>query len=268
MAKTTDPSGSKVDRIDTFVVAGVVTVLGVRTYLKITGYPQIGSDSLHVAHVLIGGAVLVSAFLILLLSERPNKLFAALLGGIGFGLFIDEIGKFVTKDNNYFYKPSFALIYITFLLIWFITRLVIVHRQNTTFLSPAEWPARSWMRGLIITWSTAQFLLVTFLLLSALAFGLDDVSDVLHFPELGIVLTIALAVSLSLGLRRWYQHEDNKAAHMLRGANLLAIVSLYPIIFFNYPVLASLGLVATLLTIIGLSEVSVVSLGKKLLIRH
>ncbi len=62
----------------------------------------------------------MAAALLICLSFLGNRtrLLAALLGGVGFGTFIDEIGKFITRDNNYFYQPSIALIYIMFVLIY------------------------------------------------------------------------------------------------------------------------------------------------------
>ncbi|GAB3254987.1 hypothetical protein GCM10027456_31390 [Kineosporia babensis] len=100
----------------TFVVAAVSTILITRAYLALTGYPKIGGDSgLHVAHVLPGG-LLMLASIVLSFSYvgRGPRPIAALLGGVGFGLFIDEVGKFVTADNNYFFEPAAAIIYVVF----------------------------------------------------------------------------------------------------------------------------------------------------------
>ncbi len=100
-------------RFDTFLFAAAATVLITRTYLKLTGYPQVGGHSeLHVAHVLWGGLLLGAAMSIMMVSVGSiAKFWASLIGGIGFGLFIDEIGKFLTKDVNYFFKPAAAIIY-------------------------------------------------------------------------------------------------------------------------------------------------------------
>ncbi len=41
---------------------------------------------------------------------------SALLAGVGVGLFIDEVGKFITQNNNYFYPAAAPIIYAFFLL--------------------------------------------------------------------------------------------------------------------------------------------------------
>lgn len=104
-------------------VSAVSTVLLVRGFLAATGYPQVGGSSLHIAHVLWGGLGLTIACIVLLAFLGPGtKPLAAVIGGAGFGLFIDEVGKFVTKDVNYFYRPAIAIIYVTFVVLFLTIR--------------------------------------------------------------------------------------------------------------------------------------------------
>ncbi|MFD3403291.1 hypothetical protein ACFWUU_21575 [Kribbella sp. NPDC058693] len=106
------------EHLTTFVVSGVATVLVTRLILSLSGYPQIGGKGLHIAHVLPGGLLMLIAISLLLGYVGPVvRPAAATVGGIGFGLFIDEVGKFVTSDNNYFYKPTAAIVYVVFVLI-------------------------------------------------------------------------------------------------------------------------------------------------------
>jgi len=107
------------DLLLNFFVSAVVAILGIRIFLELTGYPQLGGGGLHIAHMLWGGALMLTAIILLLtFLGRSVKKPAAILAGLGFGTFIDELGKFITSDNNYFYKPAFSLIYLIFVLLY------------------------------------------------------------------------------------------------------------------------------------------------------
>lgn len=95
--------------------AGSVTLT--RLYLGMTGYPQLGSGDLHIAHALWGGLLLfIASLLPLLFANRWAYLWGAGLAGVGVGLFIDEVGKFMTRTNNYFYPLAAPIVYGFFLL--------------------------------------------------------------------------------------------------------------------------------------------------------
>lgn len=89
-----------------------------RFFLYMTGYPSIGGSTLHIAHVLWGGLILfIASLLPLLLANRYIYYTSAVLSGIGVGLFIDEVGKFITRSNDYFYPWAAPIIYVFFLLV-------------------------------------------------------------------------------------------------------------------------------------------------------
>lgn len=54
---------------------------------------------------------------------------AAIIGGIGFGTFIDELGKFITADNNYFFQPTVVILYVLFLSLFFAFRHLERHKE-------------------------------------------------------------------------------------------------------------------------------------------
>ena len=88
-----------------------------RLFLQLTGFPQLGGGELHIAHVLWGGLLLfVASLLPLIFANRWVYTLSAILAGLGMGLFIDEVGKFITQANDYFYPAAAPIIYAFFLL--------------------------------------------------------------------------------------------------------------------------------------------------------
>ena len=112
-------------RQDLFLIAAITTVIVIRLQLWITNYPSLSPGKLHIAHLLWGGVFMTIA--IWMLSSYIGRRMVApgvILGGIGFGFFIDEVGKFVTADNNYFFQPTAAIIYVVFIILFFASKWI------------------------------------------------------------------------------------------------------------------------------------------------
>jgi len=115
-----------------FFVTSAATFIGVRIFLALTGYPQLGGHGLHVAHLLWGGLLMMASLVVLFaFIGRDLRLVWVVAAGIGWGLFIDELGKFITSDVNYFYKPAVPLIYATFVLLYIVFREIIQATKTT-----------------------------------------------------------------------------------------------------------------------------------------
>jgi hypothetical protein len=110
-------------RLDLFLVCAVGSVIGNRVFLIITGYPQLGNGTLHISHAIWGALMMAIAIIFSISFLAPNnRTFIAFIGGCGFGWFIDELGKFITRDVNYFFQPTIALIYFVFIALYLVFR--------------------------------------------------------------------------------------------------------------------------------------------------
>jgi hypothetical protein len=89
------------ETFEIFLVASILSILGIRAFLATTGYPQLGGGELHIAHMLWGGLfMLIALLLVLSYLDLSIRWLAALLAGIGFGTFMGEVGKFMAGDND------------------------------------------------------------------------------------------------------------------------------------------------------------------------
>ncbi len=107
------------------IISFAFSVSITRFFLELTGYPQIGGSELHIAHVLWGGVLLFigGLFPLIFANKRAFDL-SAFFSGVGVGLFIDEVGKFISRSNDYFFPAAAPVIYVFFLLTLLVFLLV------------------------------------------------------------------------------------------------------------------------------------------------
>jgi hypothetical protein len=111
------------DLVLILMVSALVCLLGTRFFLQLFGWPTISFGVWHIAHVNWGGILMVIGIILVLTThgEKIRKA-AALISGAGWGLFIDEVGKYITKNNDYWFQPAIIFIYISFILLYLVYR--------------------------------------------------------------------------------------------------------------------------------------------------
>ncbi|MFA6007264.1 MAG: hypothetical protein WC784_01285 [Candidatus Shapirobacteria bacterium] len=120
------------------MIWATLSLLSTRLLLQLTGYFILGRGPWHIAHVLWGGLfMLLGSLIMLIFYGQLSRKIGAILTGIGWGLFIDEIGKYVTQDNNYWFRPAIIFIYISFILLFLLYRNL---EKKTQVTSQILWP--------------------------------------------------------------------------------------------------------------------------------
>ncbi len=121
LTKRLDASSQILD----FAIWAILSLFATRLFLVVFNNPTIGRGNWHIAHVLWGGmAMLIGAIIFLIFYGKNALKLASIFSGIGWGMFIDEIGKYVTRDNNYWFRPAIIFIYISFVFLFVLYRIL------------------------------------------------------------------------------------------------------------------------------------------------
>lgn len=104
-------------------------------------YDSVGSlyvGGLHIQHHFYGAIlIIISAVWSILYSNDAALRTSSVTLGVGLGLFIDEMGEYMTPDLNYWWKGSFSLIYIV-VIIFIILYIVSISFQKNRRASAAS----------------------------------------------------------------------------------------------------------------------------------
>lgn len=174
-----------------------------RFILEATGYPQLGNETLHIAHCLYGGVILyIGCLLPLIYSNKWAFTWSGILSGAGMGLFIDEVGKFMTVNNDYFFPAAAPVIYGFFLLTVLLyvgvarksDQIEEVDESYTSIESVPEHEVHVQMEGFGYKWAT-QSRLKVILLAGLFLFGSGACIRLIYYYSGGAVLLETLLYS-------------------------------------------------------------------------
>jgi len=108
--------------LENVIVSSALTLIVIRVFLRLTGYPRLAPGNLHIAHAVWGGVILLCAGLLALTYRNQLVLsLSSVLTGVGWAFFVDEVGKFLTAEQDYFFRPAAPLIYLSFLVLWYLS---------------------------------------------------------------------------------------------------------------------------------------------------
>jgi hypothetical protein len=233
-------------QLELLLVSSIAAILGIRGYLELTGYPQLGGGGLHIAHMLWGGLLmLVGLVLVLSLINRGARRLGAIIGGLGFGTFIDELGKFITSDNNYFFQPTIGIIYVILIVLFLAFRWL--GRGRT--LTPEERlvNAAAMLPELIIGGASPREVRLSLDLLDR-STRRGPLWDAVHSALLGVAAEAAAAPEPETGLGRmaaWgrKRYEDVLATAWFRRAlvAVMVITAVFDVLLLLFIVLLIAG---------------------------
>ncbi|MBM3660629.1 MAG: hypothetical protein FJW95_14165, partial [Actinobacteria bacterium] len=114
-------------QLDTFLVCAASGVVINRAILIVLGYPQIGSrkpGGIHISHSIYGGFAMMVALTFAIAFLGPaTRWLVAIVGGFGFGWYVDELGKYVS-NAGYLFRPALSLIYVVFVIMFLVFNLM------------------------------------------------------------------------------------------------------------------------------------------------